>query len=204
MVAGAAPRVVIVPGNGCDDLVGANWYLWMAERLRAEGHFSEVVARTMPDSHAARRKFWLPFMLGALAVDDSTIVVGHSSGAVATMRFLEDHPTRGAVLVSACHTDLGDAGERASGYYPPSGGPWKWSRIRSNAGPTGGNLLVLHSDNDPFIPRDEAEHVASSLGVPCRIVPGRSHFFKPFEELIQAVYEVSFPDGGYEPIASSK
>ena len=49
-------RVVIVPGNGCDDLIGANWYLWMAERLRCEGRFAEVVAEVMPDPHKARRK----------------------------------------------------------------------------------------------------------------------------------------------------
>ena len=66
--AAVALRVVIIPGNGCESLVGANWYLWMAERLRSEGHFAEVVAQTMPDPHAARRKIWLPFLLGALAV----------------------------------------------------------------------------------------------------------------------------------------
>ena len=41
------------------------------------------------------------------------MLVGHSSGAVAAMRLLEKTPLLGAVLVSACHTDLGDAGERA-------------------------------------------------------------------------------------------
>jgi len=188
----ASLRVVIIPGNGCDSLVGANWYLWMADRLRSEGRFSAVTASVMPDPHAARRKIWLPFMLGALAVDERTVVVGHSSGAVAAMRFLEDHRAHGAVLVSACHTDLGDAGERAAGYYPPAGGPWKWDAIRSNAGSAGGNIRVLHSDNDPFIPLGEAQHVAEVLHVPLRVVPGRSHFFKPCDELIEAVYEVAF------------
>lgn len=195
VLASSKPRVVILPGNGCDDLVGANWYLWMAERLRAEGRVSEVVARTMPDPHMAKRKVWLPFIVGALAADEHTVLVGHSSGAVAAMRFLEDYPARGAVLVSACHTDLGDAGERASGYYPPSGGPWRWEKMRSNAGASGGNIAVLHSDNDPFIPLHEAQHVASCLEVPLRVVPGRSHFFKPCEELIEAVYHVAFPSG---------
>ena len=97
--------------------------------------------------------------------------------------------------VSACHTDLGDPGEREAGYYPPSGGPWQWARIRSNAGASGGNLRVLHSDNDPFIPLAEAETVAASLGVPLTLVPGRSHFFKPCEELVRAVYDVAFNDG---------
>ena len=82
----------------------------------------------------------LPFNLGAGGFDDKLIAndagVGpfadntqNPSGATtipnvifgalnltevtAAMRLLEKTPLLGAVLVSACHTDLGDAGERA-------------------------------------------------------------------------------------------
>ena len=68
---------------------------------------------------------------------------------------LETDKLHGAVLVSACHTDLGDANERASGYYPPSGGPWQYEAMMANAG---GNVraahvdsLVLQSNNDPSV-----------------------------------------------------
>ncbi len=106
------------------------------------------------------------------------------------MRLLEDQPLLGAVLVSSCHTDLGDANERASGYYPPSGGEWKWDAIRSNAGAAGGNLRVLHSDNDPFIPLTEAEHVAQMLRAPLHVARGESHFFTPYEPIADAALEV--------------
>ena len=59
----------------------------------------------------------------------------------------------------------------------------QWSRIRANAG---GNLKVLHSDNDPFIPLGEAQHVADSLQVPLTVKPGRSHFFSYGEDLFEA------------------
>jgi len=179
-------RIAIVPGNGCDDILSANWYGWLDGRLRESGRFSEVLCETMPDPHRARRHIWLPFMLSTLqCAKPDTIIIGHSSGAVAAMRLLEEHPLAGCVLVSACHTDLGDAGERASGYYPPAGGEWQWDAIRAN---TGGNIIQLHSDNDPFIPLSEAEHVASKLGTPLRVCPGRSHFFSPGEELLEACF----------------
>ncbi len=73
----------------------------------------------------AREKIWVPFLQRQCACDADTIVIGHSSGAVACMRLLESTRLRGAVLVSACHTDLGDAGERAAGYYSR---PWQVSR----------------------------------------------------------------------------
>jgi len=45
-------------------------------------------------------------------------------------RLLETKKVKGAVLVSACHTDLGIKNERKSGYYKD---PWQWEDIKRNA-----------------------------------------------------------------------
>jgi hypothetical protein len=42
------------------------------------------------------------------------------------MRLLEENEILGVILVATCHTDLGDANERASGYFSD---PWKWDQI---------------------------------------------------------------------------
>eukprot|EP01052_Picozoa_sp_SAG31_P060357 SAG31_NODE_19540_length_599_cov_0.924000_1_plen_132_part_00 len=116
LAAAQRPRMVIAPGNGCADIDSANWYRWAADTFSATGLFSEVVCRTFPDPFAARESVWVQFLLDECECGPDTIVVGHSSGAEACMRLLERGQLFGAVLVSACHTDLGDAGERASGY----------------------------------------------------------------------------------------
>ena len=86
---------------------------------------------------------------------------------------------------SACWTDLGDAGERAAGYYAR---PWDWAAIRRNAG----SIHQWHGDDDPFIPLAEARHVAENLGSAYAELPGRSHFFSPpFPELAAAVAAVA-------------
>ncbi len=63
----------------------------------------------MPDYNLARENIWLPFVESL--VEESKmkdcILIGHSSGAVAIMRFLERHKVKGAALVSPCYTDLG-------------------------------------------------------------------------------------------------
>lgn len=189
-------RAVIVPGNGDGNVRNSNWYAWLEEKLIEDPVFDEVVLRDMPDPVAARRSKWLPFMVDDLGANERTVVIGHSSGAVAAMRLLETHKLHGVLLVSACHTDLGDLGERASGYYPPSGGPWKWGDIRRNAG---GNIRILHSDNDPFIPLEEAEHVADSLSVALQVEPGRSHFFKPCDALFDAALAVAAAEPSWTP-----
>ena len=125
-------RVVIVPGNGCSgDVRSANWYGWLEDELKACGEFSEVVLRTMPDPIRARERIWCPFLENECRCGSDTILVGHSSGAEAGMRLAETVKLAGLVLVSACHTDLGDAGERAAGYYSR---PWRWADIRANCG----------------------------------------------------------------------
>jgi hypothetical protein len=59
------------------------------------------------------------------------------------------HPTysninKGIVLVAPCYTDLGYLSERRAGWYPPSGGPWRWDDIKRNAG----FIMQFSSTND--------------------------------------------------------
>ena len=119
------------------------------------------------------------------------VLVGHSSGAQAALRYAEQYPVHGVVLVSATYTDLGDAHERASWYYPqPKAGggennPYLFEEMRKNCE----NWRQFHSDDDPFIPLREAERIRDGLGLTdayC-MLPGRSHFFEYSPELLDAV-----------------
>jgi len=161
MIASLKPRIVIVPGNGCTPIHEANWYAQMKEACLASDLFSEVVMPEyeMPDPYGAKETIWVPFILDELKADANTILIGHSSGAEAAMRLLEEHALFGCILVCACHTDLGEPNEASAGYYAR---PWQWEAIRANSG----FILQYHSIDDPFIPQEEANHVASSLGLP--------------------------------------
>ena len=124
---------------------------------------------------------WLPFLRNECQADETTIVVGHSSGAEAAMRLAEGTQLAGIVLVSACWTDLGEPSEAAAGYYNR---PWQWESIKANCG----FITQFHSDTDPFIPLSESDHVAANLDSDYRVLEGRSHFFNyPFPELLEEV-----------------
>jgi len=171
-------KAILIHGNGgCT--AGDIWLPWVERELRAAG--LDVINQTFPDNVKARARYWLPF-LEELGADDQTILIGHSSGAVAAMRYAETHRLLGSVLVGVCHTDLGDAFEAASGYYDA---PWQWDRIRSNQRWTG----IYQSSDDPLIPVAEARFVAAQLK--CRYFEhtDRGHFTdsREFPELVAFV-----------------
>lgn len=63
-------------------------------------------------------------MRDELVCDDNTVIIGHSSGAAAAMRYAEQWPVAGLVLVGAYSTDLDDETEQLSGYLSR---PWAMS-----------------------------------------------------------------------------
>lgn len=160
-----AARVILIPGNGgCSP--ADSWYPWVERELRALG--LEVINRQFPDSVKARAQFWLPF-LDELGADEDTVLIGHSSGAMAAMRYAEMHQLLGSVLVGVCHSDLGDAFEAQSGYYAA---PWHWQKIRDHQQ----FIAIYNSTDDPHIPIAEARHVAAQLKASYFEFTDRGHF----------------------------
>ena len=79
----AAPRVVIVPGNGMEgdleDLRSCNFYGFAETEFAKRGF--EVRMQPMPDPLYAKESVWVPFITDVLGADESAVLVGHSSGA---------------------------------------------------------------------------------------------------------------------------
>ena len=175
-------KVVIVPGNGSGDVTRSNWYSWVNKRLN-EVDGVTCVLRNMPDPVTARRSVWLPFMQTELGVDEDTIIIGHSSGACAAVRYAEQHQVAGIVLVGAYTSDLGDSTEKESGYFDDE---WRWELVKKNCG----FIVLFGSTDDPFLPWSEQETVSTSLDAETHKYSDRGHFMNTtFPELVNAVKE---------------
>ena len=124
---------------------------------------------------------WLPH-LEMLDADENTILIGHSSGAVAAMRYAETHRLLGSILVGVCHTDLGDSFEAASGYYKAK---WQWQQIRDNQE----WIAIYSSTDDPHIPIEEPRFVATQLRCSYFEFTDRGHFVdsRQFPEIVELV-----------------
>jgi predicted alpha/beta hydrolase family esterase len=177
-VAAGAVKAILIHGNG--GCTAADFWLpWLERELTALG--LDVTNQTFPDNVKARAAFWLPH-LETLGADEHTILIGHSSGAVAAMRYAEQHRLLGSVLVAVCHSDLGDGFEAASGYYKA---PWQWQRIRDNQQ----WIAVYNSTDDPHIPIAEPRFVAAQLKASYFEFTDRRHFTdsRQFPEIVDFV-----------------
>ncbi len=103
-----------------------------------------------------------------------------------TFALVERSRLKGIVAVSACHTDLGEPNEAASGYYT---GPWRWAAIRANTS----FRVQFGATDDPFIPFDkEQAHVASSLDAQFIVLPKKGHYMQQtFPELVRELVSLS-------------
>ncbi|MEK6888225.1 MAG: alpha/beta hydrolase [Candidatus Aenigmatarchaeota archaeon] len=147
-------KVMIIPGNGNTD-ISENWFPYVKKKLEELG--MGVIAKNMPDPDIARKEFWIPFMEKQLKGDENAILIGHSSGAVAILRYLENHKALGAVIVGACYTDLNDEHEKLSGYFNDK---WQWDKIKKNSQ----WVIQFASTDDPYIPIEEARFIKNKIG----------------------------------------
>jgi hypothetical protein len=150
----AIMRVVLLHGNGNSHGTD-NWFPYIKSALA--GLDVECVTPDLPDNVLARRKYWFPFFTNVLKLGPNDIIVGHSSGALAILKYAEDRKIDASILVGIYHTDLGYEDERTSGYFDT---PWNWERIKAHQKWT----AIFASTDDPYIPIAEPQFIRNKLG----------------------------------------
>lgn len=182
-------KVIFIPGyhNCGKDMLSPKqnmWFAWLKTEL--EKLNIPVIAKDFPDAWDCRAKYWLPY-IKSLGTDESTILIGHSTGAIASMRYAQENKILGSILVGSYYTDLNDPEEKVSGYFDT---PWEWDTIKNNQQ----WIIQFHSTDDPWIPKEEAEMVHKMLDTKLSMFHDQGHFGvdKPkleFPQLLEALKE---------------
>ncbi len=175
-------KIIFIHGNG-GSTPNDNWFPYLKKIFEALK--IPVIARQFPDAVLARASYWLPFLKDELKADEQTIIIGHSSGALAAMRFAEQNKLLGSVLISAMHTDLGIQTERISGYFDT---PWQWQTIKDNQQ----WIVQFASTDDPWIPIREPRFVHEKLNSEYYEFTDQGHFGgdcykKEFPEVVDVI-----------------
>ena len=173
-------KIIFIHGNDAMRW-SYSWTPWLKKEL--EKLNLNVIFETFPDSIEAREKYWIPFLEQNLKADENTLIIGHSTGAIAAMRYAQKNTIFGSILISPYHTHLGIEDEKASGWFDKE---WRWDNIKNNQKQIG----IFYSKDDNAIPLKEFLHVKEKLN-PNYIYEfeDKGHFIKQntFPEVLECV-----------------
>src|SRR5690349_15190215 len=117
------------------------WYPWLKSELNSIGVTCELP--DLPHAESPRIADWLA-AIDHFAPSEDTILIGHSRGGMAILRWLEARNTRVAkvVLVAANSANIADA-SRGDFY----SGPYDFEAIKSRCD----DFVVMHSKDDEWV-----------------------------------------------------
>lgn len=172
-------RAIIVHGWGGTPQEG--WFPWLKRELESNG-FTVTVPR-LPDAEHPHIKTWVPALAAVVGKPDgNTYLVGHSMGCQTIIRYLESlkegEKIGGAVFVAGFTrplTGLENEGERAIDREWASA-PINFNLVRSRLGKS----VALFSDDDSWVPVENAEDFKEKLGSEIIISSGQGHFNEEF------------------------
>jgi predicted alpha/beta hydrolase family esterase len=160
-----------------------NWFPWLSRELNSIG--IPTIAPDFPNSESPELTAWLLHLV-KYQIDEKTILVGHSLGAVLILRFLEqDVKIKAAFFVGVFNHDLGWEALCKSHFFDV---PFDWGKIIGNAE----HIEVLTSINDQYLTVKDSALVADGLRVKNQVLDVYKHFnMKEFPLIFEKVKRVA-------------
>ncbi len=142
-----------------------NWFPWLEQELRKNKY--KVWTPDLPHPEKPSIPRYNAFIFPKWTFDRESIVIGHSSGAVAILGLLQEMPDSitvdRAFLIAGFIGDLGWEPLRELGKVN-----FDWKKIKQKAR----KFILIHSDNDPYVTIEHGEKLKENLGADLIILPG--------------------------------
>lgn len=149
------------------------WYPWLAKEVKSLG--MDFIAPILPNPEDPRADEWIT-ELERLNPDENTILIGHSRGGVAILRYLEKLPNgkkvHKVILVAtnAGRSEKINKTENNKSFFSEDG--YNFEEIKSHCN----NFVVFHSLDDHVVPFQAGEENASGLKAKFVKFDDRRHF----------------------------
>lgn len=179
-------KVVLIHGK--DATPADKWYPWFVNACREQG--INAVAPALPNAADPVMDEWLT-ELDKTTPDTGTVLIGHSRGGVAVLRWLEQQPAdvrvKKVILVATNSGDITDRHiptESNHGFYTEAG--YDFGKIKTHCD----NFVVMHSTDDPTVPFSNGEKIAAGLDATFLRFDDKAHFgriLSVFPELLDEV-----------------
>lgn len=179
-------KIVLIHGK--DTSPDEKWYPWFIRSVTELG--ISIVAPSLPKPKDPYLDEWVS-ELEKIEPNEDTILVGHSRGGVAILRWLEKleegKKVKKVILLGTNSGFLKDKAipsENSNGFY--SEGGYDFGNLRRKAS----EFIVLHSRDDKWVPFEQGEENAKGLGAKFLTFDDRGHFGKGIDEIPELLDEI--------------
>lgn len=179
-------RVILMHGK--DTSPSEKWYPWLKAALANFGINLEVPV--LPEPNVPVLDDWVT-ELDALEPDENTVLIGHSRGGVAVLRYLErlseGRKVKKVILIAANSGLLSKRhilNESNHGFYTESG--YDFEKIKQHCD----EFIVFHSKDDKWVPFEAGVENADGLDADFKVFEDKAHFGKnisKFDELVREI-----------------
>lgn len=179
-------KIVLIHGKNTDPT--KKWYPWLKEE--AKNNKIDFIAPILPHSNDPIMDEWLA-KIDDSKPDEDTIMVGHSRGGVAILRWLEKQEpkikVKKVILVATNSGRLCDkpiASETNYGFYTKEG--YDFEKIKNHCS----DFVVFHSKDDPWVPFSAGENNAQGLSAKFLQFENYQHFGEKFNRIPELLQEI--------------
>jgi len=148
-------------GNAPEDY----WYPLLANELTKKGY--RVVIPELVDKDKPELGTWRECVLSKTKIDGSTIIIGHSLGAVLALKLAEEF--KFDTLITVAGWDYWDRTPEHESFFRTI---IDQNKIIENVK----SRIVFHSDNDPYVTKILAGEFADRMKAKFNLVVGKAHF----------------------------
>lgn len=163
-----------------------NWFRWLKKELEQRG--LTVWLPQLPQAEKPSLRKWQLFIKEQcpFPINEETLIIGHSSGSILALVLAQSNMEKiGAIVGVSVFHDNSLQWEPNDQLFDVQ---FDWTAIRQGVN----KLIFAHSDNDPYVPLDQAKYVAINTGAEMIVIPGEGHFnlersdeYKQFPKLLE-------------------
>jgi len=145
----------------------SNWYPWLTSELIKRSYL--VYTPNLPTMHTDLPDMTtqLAYIESLIAIDNDTLVVGHSLGCLLAMRLAEAHTLGKMFLVAGW--DFNDLTAEHRLFWES---PINHSKIKQHVK----TIYCISSDNDPYMTAFTVKEMSKHLGGEFILIKGAGHF----------------------------
>lgn len=179
-------KVVLIHGK--DTNPSQKWYPWFQKEMKSRG--IEFFAPGLPHADNPVYEEWKE-EIEKTSPDENTILVGHSRGGVAILRWLEQLPeykkVKKVILIatnSGFRKKMSIPSETNYGFYNEKG--YDFEKIKKHCD----SFVVFHSKDDKWVPHEAGVENKEGLGAKFYSFDDRGHFGSNIKEIPNLIDEI--------------